>query len=102
MGRVKMSLAWVWIALLDLFAFVWAWGWDALRAANHQPSLSGIHTVYFVTAFIGLLVAIYAFTVLIRGGNRQLTRSTVCILLSLIPGCSALIMLLSQLGTHPV
>ena len=95
--RVTRLSVWVvWLALLDCVLFIAVWAFDGVESAH------GIHTwyglpVYLLTALCGLLLAIWGFVALTRGSSDQLRHASTCVVLSMVPGCAALIFVLSHL-----
>jgi hypothetical protein len=95
-----MSKHFVWLSLVDFFVFLGAW---VLRnTLNPAVPSTLVQVVYWVTAFAGLMLAVYGFLALTRGRSELMSRSILCILFALVPGIVGLVGILSHLGTQPV
>lgn len=94
----RMSVWTVWLALIDCVVFIAIWAFNRVQAARavHIPWYG--HALYFAAALCGFGLAIWGFIALTRGGQLQLRRASACVLLSMVPGCAALIFLLSHLN----
>jgi len=89
------------MTVVDCVAFLAAWVVDGVWKAAKIKLPPGTETLYWVTAVLGLILSVYGFIALTKGGQKQLSKSTVVILFALIPGCAALIRTLSAIGsTH--
>ncbi|MCL6548433.1 MAG: hypothetical protein K6T30_05945 [Alicyclobacillus sp.] len=105
--RLPWGSAAIWLALLDCVAFVTAWVRNGLRTASGMPPSGWWQSVYLVSGIAGLVLAVYGFVVLVRGGMlrgglKPLRQGALVVLFAMVPGCGGLMALLSHLGTHPV
>jgi len=88
------------LALADAIVYIVVWGMGLLYTAT--PFAHDMHFLYWLTAAIGLILLVYGFTVLVRGGNKRLSEAVLLVLFSMIPGLTMLVAVLSHLGTKPV
>ena len=70
-----------------------------LRGLHVHTFALGISVGYWLTVWLGLILAVYGFFPLTRGGETQLRRSVLCIVFTLLPACVGLVTLLGHLGT---
>jgi hypothetical protein len=57
---------------------------------------------YWLSATVGLCLGVYGFVSLIRMGNSRMTNNVLTVLFAAIPGCTALVRILSFIGSNPV
>ena len=84
------------LAVVDGIVFVGSW---ILRGVHVHGTAEPVATIYWITVWIGMVLAIYGFFPLTRGGESQLRRSVICILFALVPACVGLVTILGHLGT---
>lgn len=97
-GLLKRISGWaVWATLVDCALFIWSWGDDTVRLTRHQAVWPTLYAMYWITGVLGILFAIWGFLALTRGGPTQIRRATACVLFSMVPGCVALMTVLSTL-----
>lgn len=99
---MRVTQSFVVVCAMDCILFLAAWVlYDVPSLAlDHVHPLVGVG--YWITAFAGLILAVWTFCVVTRGRPEDFQRSIVCILLTFLAGCMGLVELLSKLGTHPV
>jgi hypothetical protein len=84
------------LAVVDGIVFVGSWILKGLHVHEFATLLA---IIYWVTVWIGVMLAVYGFFPLTRGGESQLRRSVICILFSLVPACIGLVTILGHIGT---
>lgn len=97
---MRMPRLVVWLSVLDFLVVITLWGWRTLHPVS--TAHSGVDPTYWTASALGLVLAVYGFVVLVRGGSSQLSRSVTCVLFALAPACAALIGLLSRIGPRLV
>ncbi|MDQ0190514.1 hypothetical protein JI721_13640 [Alicyclobacillus cycloheptanicus] len=93
----RMSSVTVWAAVLDCALFLWAFSDDVVRQTRHVRVLPALELLYWVTGVAGMVLAVWGFLALTRGGPLQLRKASACVLFAMIPACAALIGILSRL-----
>ena len=89
-----MAARWIVAAVVDLVVF--ATTGVALALNLHAPE--ALRIVYQVSCYLGLILAVFGFIRLTRGGEAALRRASLVVVLVFIPGCAALITILTAFG----
>ncbi|GMA52107.1 hypothetical protein GCM10025857_34640 [Alicyclobacillus contaminans] len=90
------------LAAVNLAAFLWTFGVLAIKASAHSNGGDPAEAVNRLSDGIGLALSIWSFWMLTRGRTTSFRASVACVLLSFLPGCAGLVVLLRWLGPHPV
>lgn len=92
----------VWLAVFDFVLFVVAW-WLRMFPPRIVVHIGYFVTfVYWISAFIGLVLAVLGFWIVTRGKREDLPKAVLSILLALVPGCVGLVGFLSAVGSQMV
>ena len=94
------------LSIVDCVAFIAVWAWRATDRAYQIAVPWFINPLYQVTADIGLVIGIYGFIKLGRllhdAQADGLQPAILCVLFALVPGCAAIVVLLTFIGGQPV
>lgn len=110
---MRVSRSVTWLSVVDLVVFAATYGERVL--VLHRTA-DPLRFLYWISVWAGLVLAVYGFVALTRGGfisgagqrvseshgkpasQTQLKRCVLCILFAFIPACVALVTLLGHIG----
>lgn len=106
MACVRVPVWLIVVSILDCIAFTADWFWKATGHAYRLALPWYVSPIYLVTAAIGLLIGVYGFIQLGKllhdARSDGLQSAIVCVLFATLPGCAAIVVLLTFVGGHPV
>ncbi|MCL6452492.1 MAG: hypothetical protein K6T78_02565 [Alicyclobacillus sp.] len=85
-----------WVALFDCLLFL---AGDVGRVYAPPAWMSGVRVGYWLSVWLGVVLAVAGFLALTRGGASQLKRSVTCVLFAMMPACVGLVTVLARIGT---
>lgn len=93
---------WLWLSLVNLLCFLIFWAVGLVKEVHHEMMSQAASVGYWLSATIGLFLGVNGFVSLIRLGKIGMTNHVLTVLFALIPGCTALVRILSLIGSNPV
>jgi hypothetical protein len=97
-----MRRVWHWLSLVNFVCFLVLWAGEVVRETHHERLSVAFTAGYWLSATVGLILGIYGFVSLLRSGKNGMTYNVLTVLFALIPGCTALVHILSFIGSNPV
>lgn len=99
---MRMPILYIGLSIVDLLAFIGFWSVTTIKDYAHVGVPLADSIGYWITALGGLYLAVRGFWQLTRSHGTLIYRPVVCVLLTMVPACGAMIGILMHLGAHPV
>lgn len=104
--RLRVPVWMIVLSILDCVVFITVWLWRAMGAALQHAVPTGLTPAYYIFGYLGLVLGIFGFIALGRllheAISDGLQRAILCVLFAMVPGCAAVVSLLSIVGGQPV